>query len=318
MISEMENIQKGIVVSTVEDSANKRVIGIGSSTVTPDPVTGIAPLSKQNAFIKEQAESVQQAAEKVLGFEPGVTAVPAIEPAPVPAEPQPEVVPPVAPIAEPIQAATNPLPEPKVNDLITDTPMKVEIPSELGSIPSSEPLIEPIKEVIAPITEPIATMANQEGIQPQVPAFEPVSEPQPTGEVLATEPTEINEGMFAPKAETPEVPSELPSQAAPVPEMVQPLPFESQPVQTEEKQVQTVPEVFKTEKSEPSLNQEQMEQIAKKISDLVYREVLELLNGITKEQTQSVEEKVDSAENLVNPVLQEPIGYEEKPMAMTL
>ena len=63
MISEMENIQKGIVISTVEDSANRRIIGIGSSTVTPDPVTGIAPLSKQNAVTKEEVQSVQQAAE---------------------------------------------------------------------------------------------------------------------------------------------------------------------------------------------------------------------------------------------------------------
>ena len=57
MVSEIENIQKGIVVATVEDNVNKRIIGIGSSTVTPDPVTGIAPLLKQNAFTKEQVES---------------------------------------------------------------------------------------------------------------------------------------------------------------------------------------------------------------------------------------------------------------------
>lgn len=54
MVSEIENIQKGLVVATVEDNVNKRIIGIGSSTVTPDPVTGIAPLSKQNAFTKNK------------------------------------------------------------------------------------------------------------------------------------------------------------------------------------------------------------------------------------------------------------------------
>lgn len=310
MISEMENIQKGIVVSTVEDSVNRRIIGIGSSTVTPDPVTGIAPLSKQNAFTKEQVQSVQQAAEKVLGIEPGVNAVPAIEPMPVQAEPQPIATPTIASVEQPIQTTTSPLPEPKVNDLITEEPMKVEIPKELSTIPSTEPLIEPLKDVIAPIAEPLTTMVNQ-NTQEQVPAFEPVSEPQSTEEVLATEPTGINEGMFATNNETtPEVPNPT------IPEAVQPLPFESKPVQTEEIPIQPSQDTLKVEKQELPLNQEQMEQIAKKVSDLVYREVLELLNGMTKNQTQ--EEKIDSTDNLVNPVLQTTAEYEEKPMTMTL
>lgn len=310
MISEMENIQKGIVVSTVEDSVNRRIIGIGSSTVTPDPVTGIAPLSKQNAFTKEQVQSVQQAAEKVLGIEPGVNAVPAIEPMPVQAEPQPIATPSIASVEQPIQTTTSPLPEPKMNDLITEEPMKVEIPKELSTIPSTEPLIEPLKDVIAPIAEPLTTMVNQ-NTQEQVPAFEPVSEPQSTEEVLATEPTGINEGMFATNNETtPEVPNPT------IPEAVQPLPFESKPVQTEEIPIQPSQDTLKVEKQELPLNQEQMEQIAKKVSDLVYREVLELLNGMTKNQTQ--EEKIDSTDNLVNPVLQTTAEYEEKPMTMTL
>ena len=310
MISEMENIQKGIVVSTVEDSVNRRIIGIGSSTVTPDPVTGIAPLSKQNAFTKEQVQSVQQAAEKVLGIEPGVNAVPAIEPMPVQAEPQPIANPSITSVEQPIQTTTSPLPEPKVNDLITEEPMKVEIPKELSTIPSTEPLIEPLKDVIAPIAEPLTTMVNQ-NTQEQVPAFEPVSEPQSTEEVLATEPTGINEGMFATNNETtPEVPNPT------IPEAVQPLPFESKPVQTEEIPIQSSQDTLKVEKQELPLNQEQMEQIAKKVSDLVYREVLELLNGMTKNQTQ--EEKIDSTDNLVNPVLQTTAEYEEKPMTMTL
>ena len=310
MISEMENIQKGIVVSTVEDSVNRRIIGIGSSTVTPDPVTGIAPLSKQNAFTKEQVQSVQQAAEKVLGIEPGVNAVPAIEPMPVQAKPQPIATPSIASVEQPIQTTTSPLPEPKMNDLITEEPMKVEIPKELSTIPSTEPLIEPLKDVIAPIAEPLTTMVNQ-NTQEQVPAFEPVSEPQSTEEVLATEPTGINEGMFATNNETtPEVPNPT------IPEAVQPLPFESKPVQTEEIPIQPSQDTLKVEKQELPLNQEQMEQIAKKVSDLVYREVLELLNGMTKNQTQ--EEKIDSTDNLVNPVLQTTAEYEEKPMTMTL
>lgn len=310
MISEMENIQKGIVVSTVEDSVNRRIIGIGSSTVTPDPVTGIAPLSKQNAFTEEQVQNVQQAAEKVLGIEPGVNAVPAIEPMPVQAEPQPIATPSIASVEQPIQTTNSPLPEPKVNDLITEEPMKVEIPKELSTIPSTEPLIEPLKDVIAPIAEPLTTMVNQ-NTQEQVPAFEPVSEPKSTEEVLATEPTGINEGMFATNNETtPQVPNPT------IPEAVQPLPFESKPGQTEEIPIQSSQDTLKVEKQELQLNQEQMEQIAKKVSDLVYREVLELLNGMTKNQTQ--EEKIDSTDNLVNPVLQTTAEYEEKPMTMTL
>ncbi len=314
MVSEIENIQKGIVVATVEDNANKRIIGIGSSTVTPDPVTGIAPLSKQNAFVKEQVESVQQAAEKVLGFEPGVSAVPAIEPMPEQVNPQTTTIPSAAPIQQPIQTAASPLPEPKVNDLITEEPMKVDIPAELGSIPSTKPLIEPLKDVIAPIAEPITTMVDQSMQQP-VPAFEPVSEPQSTEEVIATEPTGINEGMFASNNEpVPEVPNPA------MPETVQPLPFESKPIQEEEKPVELSQESLKTGDQELTLSQEQMEQIAKKISDLVYREVMELLNGMVKkqEQVQVVEEKIDSTDNLVNPVLQTPVELEEQPMTMKL
>lgn len=316
MVSEIENIQKGLVVATVEDNVNKRIIGIGSSTVTPDPVTGIAPLSKQNAFTKEQVESVQQAAEKVLGFEPGVSAVPAIEPAPEQVNPQTNMMPSIAPIEQSIQTAASPLPEPKVNDLITEEPMKVDIPAELGSIPSTKPLIEPLKDVIAPIAEPITTMVNQSAQQP-VPTFEPISEPQSKEEVIATEPTGINEGMFATNNEpVPEVPNPT------MPESVQPLPFESKPIQ-EEKPVELSqepikPEPLKTEEQELTLSQDQMEQIAKKISNLVYREVIELLNGMTKKQEQVVEEKIDSTDNLENPVLQTPVEYEEKPMTMKL
>ena len=255
-------------------------------------------------------QSVQQAAEKVLGIEPGVNAVPAIEPVPVQADPQPIANPSITSVEQPIQTTTSPLPEPKVNDLITEEPMKVEIPKELSTIPSTEPLIEPLKDVIAPIAEPLTTMVNQ-NMQEQVPPFEPVSEPQSTEEVLATEPTGINEEMFATNNETtPEVPNPA------IPETVQPLPFESKPVQTEEIPIQPSQDTLMAGKQELPLNQEQMEQIAKKISDLVYREVLELLNEMTKKQTQ--EEKIDSTDNLVNPVLQTTAEYEEKPMTMTL
>lgn len=313
MISEMENIQKGIVVATVEDSVNKRIIGIGSTTVTPDPVTGIAPLSKQNAFTKEQVESVQQAAEKVLGFEPGVAAVPAIEPTPVQDETQTIITPSVAPIEQPIHEVPNPLPEPKVNGLLTEEPMKVEIPAELSSIPSSAPIIEPLKEAIAPIAEPTATIVNQEMKEP-VPAFEPVSEPQTTGEVLATEPIGVNENMFATAEKSP-IESTQQSQKQ---EIVQPLPFESQQSQSQSLPAQTMTDEKNIGSQEPVLNQTQMEQIAKKISDLVYREVLELLTEMSKKQSQNAEEKMDSTDSLVNPILQTPTGYEEKPMTMSL
>lgn len=316
MISEIENIQKGIVVATVEDNANKRIIGIGTSTVTPDPVTGIAPLSKQTAFSKEQTESIQAAAEKVLGVDSNIPAVPAIEPTLASSVTQeinqsPSLSTPV----EPIQTSISPLPEPKVNDMITEEPMKVDIPAELSSIPTSAPLIEPIKEAIAPITEPIATMVNQ-NIQEQVPTFEPVSEPEPTSEVLATEPTSINEGMFA----NANIPTSQPNNVAQeIEQTIQPLPFEAQAPLVNEKNEEKMPEKEELHAQESSLNQEQMEQIAKKISDLVYREVMTLLGEITKSQTQNIEEKMDSSVNLVNPVLEQAQpSYEETPIAMTL
>lgn len=55
MFSEKENILKGLVVSTADYDTGKKIIGISSANLTPNE-EGIAPLSKENAFVKEIKE----------------------------------------------------------------------------------------------------------------------------------------------------------------------------------------------------------------------------------------------------------------------
>lgn len=176
MISEIENLEKGIVVSTIEYDANKRIIGIGTPTITPNPTTGIAPLSKQTAFVPEEKESLAQVAEKVLGANPN-QAVPVQEPM---SGEQPVPV----------------IPTPSVNDSITTEAVNVEIPTELGDLSTVKEVAEPIKSSIAEIAKSIPNPEENKLSAPEitVPVTEPIATPQ---DVLATEPSGINENLFA-------------------------------------------------------------------------------------------------------------------------
>lgn len=176
MISEIENLEKGIVVSTIEYDANKRIIGIGTPTITPNPTTGIAPLSKQTAFVPEEKESLAQVAEKVLGANPN-QAVPIQEPM---SGEQPVPV----------------IPTPSVNDSITNEAVNVEIPTELGDLSTVKEVAEPIKSSIAEIAKSIPNPEENKLSAPEiaVPVTEPIATPQ---DVLATEPSGINENLFA-------------------------------------------------------------------------------------------------------------------------
>lgn len=189
MVSEIENLEKGIVVSTIEYDANKRIIGIGTPTITPNPATGIAPLSKQTAFVPEVKESLAEVAEKVLGTNPNQA----------------------VPIQEPTSGQPKTIPTPTLNDSISTEAVNVEIPTDLGNLSTVKEVAEPIKNSIAEITKsiPAPTEAKVEVPEIAVPVAEPVATPQ---EVLATEPTGVNEQLFAsapaPTENTIEVPTE--------------------------------------------------------------------------------------------------------------
>lgn len=174
MVSEIENLEKGIVVSTIEYDANKRIIGIGTPTITPNPTTGIAPLSKQTAFVPEVKESLAEVAEKVLGANPNQT----------------------VPIQEPTLGQPTTIPTPTLNDSISTEAVNVEIPSDLGNLSTVKEVAEPIKNSIAEIAKSIPSPEEKKVEVPEiaVPVAEPVATPQ---EVQATEPTGVNEQLFA-------------------------------------------------------------------------------------------------------------------------
>lgn len=174
MVSEIENLEKGIVVSTIEYDANKRIIGIGTPTITPNPTTGIAPLSKQTAFVPEVKESLAEVAEKVLGANPNQA----------------------VPIQEPTLGQPAAIPTPTLNDSISTEAVNVEIPSDLGNLSTVREVTEPIKNSIEEIAKSIPNPAETKVETPEiaVPVAEPVATPQ---EVLATEPTGVNEQLFA-------------------------------------------------------------------------------------------------------------------------
>lgn len=173
MIGEIENLKKGIVVSTIEYDANKRIIGIGTPTITPNPTTGIAPLSKQTAFVPEVKESLAEVAEKVLGANPNQAVS----------------------IQEPTSGQPTTIPTPTLNDSISTEAVNVEIPTDLGNLSTMKKVADPIKNSIAEIAKsiPSPTKAKVEVPEIAVPVAEPVATPQ---EVLATEPTGVNEQLF--------------------------------------------------------------------------------------------------------------------------
>lgn len=325
MISEIENLQKGIVVSTVEYDTNKRIIGIGTPTITPDQVTGISPLSKQTGFIKEEPANLAQAAEKVLGVEQSM-GVPIEEPIPQ-VQPQMQTINDnmnsVQPqtFAETVTPAMNPLPVPEVGELVSTNPVQVEISPELNSVPGGNSFVKPLNEVVAPIAEPILDALNRQAIQPEVvPQLEPVEEPVVRETVLATEPVGINDEMFAPlnttQLENPVAMDNLNVEQVGSPEQS----LNSVPVYPETQMENFTENIGKVENvlEKTILTVEQKEQIAKKISDIVYREVLGLLNEIENKMEQNKESIADMNTQPAVSAFEGNMIQENKPMSMTL
>ena len=173
MIGEIENIKKGLVVSTVEFDTSKKIIGVSTTNLIPGP-TGVAPLEKQGAF---QTPQVAETIDFVQAI--NNTQVPVEEPTG-----QVELSVLDAP------ADNSGLKVPVASDVIVDNPVQVENPSNLTGfdMPNIETVQEEVKEEVP--TEPVA-------IDIQMPEMPSV--------VVADEPTGLNESLFegaTPQTET--------------------------------------------------------------------------------------------------------------------
>ncbi len=173
MIGEIENIKKGLVVSTVEFDTSKKIIGVSTTNLIPGP-TGVAPLEKQGAF---QTPQVAETIDFVQAI--NNTQVPVEEPTG-----QVELSVLDAP------ADNSGLKVPVASDVIVDNPVQVENPSNLTGfdMPNIEAVQEEVKEEVP--TEPVA-------IDIQMPEMPSV--------VVADEPTGLNESLFegaTPQTET--------------------------------------------------------------------------------------------------------------------
>ena len=173
MIGEIENIKKGLVVSTVEFDTSKKIIGVSTTNLIPGP-TGVAPLEKQGAF------QTPQVAE-TIDF------VQAINDTQVPAE-EPTGQVELSVLGAPVDNSG--LKVPVASDVIVDNPVQVENPSNLTGfdMPNIEAVQEEVKEEVP--TEPVA-------IDIQMPEMPSV--------VVADEPTGLNESLFegaTPQTET--------------------------------------------------------------------------------------------------------------------
>lgn len=223
MTDETQNIVKGIVAKSVEYDQNKRIIGIGQSTIMPTPDGGPAPLSKTGAFVP--AETVTAATERVLGYP---QAVPIQEPNAVqqPMMAQQPVMPQQAPQASAI-------PEPSIQSgTIEASPVAITDPSQLNTFASPvmpEPMMPqqplPQEEFQQPAFEPVdvnnpmnpANQMAQSNYNIEMPAAQPV---------VGTEPTGVNENLFA-SAPTPmPMPTETVQQQEPM-GVTEPLPQEN-------------------------------------------------------------------------------------------
>ena len=189
MISEVENITKGLVVSTVEFDTSKKVIGVSTKNLTPDP-TGIAPLGKQGAFQVEATETID--------FTQAINSAQAQVPEPV-----------AESIELPVLGSNvenTGLKAPVTSDVISENPVQVENPANLTGfdIPNIE--------------------TPQEEVQQEVPA-EPVAidiqMPEMPSVVVADEPSGLNESLFE-GAEIQNAPASILEETVPVQEQVVP------------------------------------------------------------------------------------------------
>ena len=194
MISEVENIKKGLVVSTSDFDNNKKIIGVNNDNITPDE-NGICPLGKQGAFIKEEPietfeevsaldtlSSVSNNVEETLDFAPKPAA-----PAPTPVDgapvPMSSFTPTQVPTEDPTKMEGTPkfiLPAATVSDTTMESPVEVAPTDTLNTLIVETPA--PIEEASKPEEETEAV------VELQMPVMDE--------EVLASEPTGVDNSLF--------------------------------------------------------------------------------------------------------------------------
>jgi hypothetical protein len=191
MVSEIDNIVKGLVVSTSDFDNNKKIIGVNNDNITPDE-NGICPLGKQGAFIKEEKPVEQFEEISALDSIPSASApveetldfsTPA--PAPVadvaPVEPLPIGIPDAAPVPTEQPAAPKfILPEATVSDTTMEAPVEVAPNDSLNTLIMETP--KPIEEVSKP------EEVTEAEVELQMPVMDE--------EILASEPTGIDNSLF--------------------------------------------------------------------------------------------------------------------------
>ena len=180
MVSEIDNIIKGLVVSTSDFDNNKKIIGVNNDNITPDE-NGICPLGKQGAFIKEEKpvemfeeisaiDSIASAAngnvEETLDFQPKPIETPAapVAPEPTPAVETPKFI----------------LPAAVESDVTTDVPVEVAPTDTLQTM---------IVETPAPVE---VVSAQEESTEKEIELQMPVMDE----EVVANEPTGVDNSLF--------------------------------------------------------------------------------------------------------------------------
>ncbi|NLC48111.1 MAG: hypothetical protein GX758_01955 [Tenericutes bacterium] len=169
MISEVEQILKGKVVTTVDYENNKKIIGIGQATLTPT-ADSPAPLSKQGAFevVVSNQDTLASAAEKVLGIDTN-NAVPIIDPA----------------VLE--QQTTNRdfiIPEPQTTENVISV-APVFLDNEGANLENEEVKVEAEEALDTPVIPPFDTTFNPNELPP-------VS----TESVVGAEPLGVNDALF--------------------------------------------------------------------------------------------------------------------------
>lgn len=146
MISEVENIVKGRVEATSEYVTSKKVIGIASANIIPG-IDGVAPLSKQTTFKKEESD-IQEIINPVEMMNQ------------IASEPDPLTLNQETPI-EPVQSEVSPvsITDPSTLDKVdtpdivlpsfetigspveepTEQPLEIQLPEMTNDIPAQEP-----------------------------------------------------------------------------------------------------------------------------------------------------------------------------------
>ena len=281
MVSEIENIKKGLVVSTSDYDNNKKIIGVNNGNITPDE-NGICPLGKQGAFIKEEAP--------IETFEE-VSALDSIENNNAVEETLDFSAPTPAPVGEPEKAAEAPkfvLPEATVSDTTMENPVEVAPNDALNTliVEAPKPIEEAAKE--EPVTEA--------EVELQMPVMDE--------EVLASEPTGIDNSLFenmAPGATPFEEPKpeavDKPVEQAPEPEVPTPAPVgETKPVEEETKLDIVNPTEKASETPAPAVG---ADVDAAKINELVGKMLDELALKVSKHIKEDIEEYKNNLNNLL-------------------